>query len=84
MDTDAQLLWFVVVGLEKKKKENSHAAIMSRVGFISVAMAANNGFHCVVSLQTNKPLYLSFFETFCCDVASSLLWLGINRAERVL
>lgn len=59
MDTDAQLLWFVVVGLEKK--ESSHAAIMSRVGFISVAMAANNSFHCVVSLQTNKPLYLSPF-----------------------
>lgn len=48
MDTDAQLLWFVVVGLKKKKK--TYSAIMSRVGFISVAMAANNSFYCAVSL----------------------------------
>lgn len=83
MDTDAQRLWFVVVGLDKKKK-NTHAAIMSLVGFISVAMAANNSFYCVVSSQTNKPLHLSFFETFSCDVASSVLRLGINKAERLL
>lgn len=35
MDTDAQLLWFVVVGI------NTHAMLMSCIDYISVARAAN-------------------------------------------